>query len=146
KNRPPHSLGKGQMITARITSLATGGEGVTRDHGVPVFVHRAAPGDVAEIELYDVRKDFARGRLVRIVEPSQQRIEPPCKIFKVCGGCQLQHITYTDQLAGKQDMVRQAIKHIGGLNPDLVKTTIGAPQALYYRNKVQFPVANPVGS
>jgi 23S rRNA (uracil1939-C5)-methyltransferase len=141
-----HELQRGQFVTARIASIGAGGEGVTRDFGVPIFVHRAAPGDLAEIELFDVRKDFARGRVLRVIESSEQRAEAVCKLFNVCGGCQLQHLDYEWQLRAKEDIVRQAVKRIGGLDPELVKPAIPAEEPWFYRNKVQFPVANPTKS
>jgi 23S rRNA (uracil1939-C5)-methyltransferase len=146
KNSGCEQLRKGMQVPATIHSLAPGGQGLTRERGMPVFVDRVAPGDQVEIELFDVRKDFARGRLVRLVSGSEQRSEPPCKLFKVCGGCQWQHIGYDWQLKAKEDIVRQTIKHIGGLDPALVLPAVGAAQPLYYRNKVQFPVASPHGS
>ena len=146
RTRPEHGLEKGQTVRATIAALAPGGEGVTREHGPAIFVDRVAPGDVVDIELFDVRKDFARGSAVRVVEPSQQRTDPPCKLFKVCGGCQWQHLGYEWQLKAKQDLVRQTMKHIAGLDEDVVLPTLPAPLPFYYRNKVQFPVARPQGS
>jgi 23S rRNA (uracil1939-C5)-methyltransferase len=131
---------KGEKLTAEVASLAAGGEGVTRQFGPPVFISRVAPKDVAEVELFDVRKDFARGQVVDLLEPSPQRGLPPCKVFKVCGGCQWQHLQYQYQLEAKTDLLRQALKFGGGLSPDLVRPAIGAQEPLYYRNKVQFPV------
>lgn len=139
-------LKKNMRVKLRISSLAAGGEGVAKDLGVPVFVSRVAPGDLVTAELFDVRKNFARAKVVQIDEPSDQRSEPPCKIFKVCGGCQWQHIDYRHQLSAKQDIVKQAIKHIGKLDPEVVLPVMGADNPLFYRNKVQFPTANPHGS
>ncbi|HEY9870383.1 MAG TPA: 23S rRNA (uracil(1939)-C(5))-methyltransferase RlmD [Candidatus Obscuribacterales bacterium] len=139
-------LRKGQVLRARIASLAPGGDGVCRDYGPPVFVSRVAPGDLVEIELFDVRKDFARGRVLSVVEPSCQRTEPPCKLFKLCGGCHWQHIDYRWQLQAKEEVVRQTVRHIAGLDPDLVLPALAASEPLYYRNKVQFPVKHPHGS
>lgn len=141
---PP--LRKNMRVQLRVASMAPGGEGVSKDLGVPIFINRVAPGDLVTAELFDVRKNFARAKVVNIDRPSPQRREPPCKIFKVCGGCQWQHIGYEHQLADKQDIVKQAIKHIGKLDPDVVLPTIGADNPLFYRNKVQFPVSNPQGS
>ncbi|MFN8656425.1 MAG: TRAM domain-containing protein [Candidatus Obscuribacterales bacterium] len=118
-------LKKNMRVKLRISSLAAGGEGVAKDLGVPVFVSRVAPGDLVTAELFDVRKNFARGKVVQIDEPSDQRSEPPCKIFKVCGGCQWQHIDYRHQLSAKQDIVKQAIKHIGKLDPEVVLPVMG---------------------
>ncbi|MBX9877927.1 MAG: 23S rRNA (uracil(1939)-C(5))-methyltransferase RlmD [Candidatus Obscuribacterales bacterium] len=142
-NERTHQLSRGQIVRLNIQSLAPGGDGVSRHEGIPVFVSRVAPEDVVEVQLVDVRKNFARGIVESVVEPSAQRQEPPCKIFKVCGGCQWQHISYDYQLKAKEDIVRQAIKHIGGLSPDLVQTAIGAQNNLHYRNKAQFPVRHP---
>lgn len=141
-----HKLARNQKLISRIESIAAGGQGVCKHEGTPIFVDRAVPGDLAELELYDVRKDFAHARIVKLVEPSDMRTEAPCKLFKVCGGCQWQHIKYEQQLALKTDIVRQVIQRIAGLNPDLVKNAIAAADPLNYRNKVQFPVAQPKNS
>jgi 23S rRNA (uracil1939-C5)-methyltransferase len=133
-------LKKGQLVTLSIESLAAGGEGVSREGGMPIFVNRTAPGDRVEVKVFDVRKDFARAEVVRLLETSSARIEPPCKIFKVCGGCQWQHIDYANQLEAKAEIVRQAVRRIGRLDPKLVLPAIGAVQPFFYRNKVQFPV------
>ena len=142
-DKKSHELFRGQTVKLSIQSLAPGGDGVGRVDGIPVFVSRVAPGDVVDVQLFDVRKNFARGAVEKIVEASHQRQEPPCKLFKVCGGCQWQHITYEHQLEAKEDIVRQAIKHIGGLDPNLVQSAIGAETNLHYRNKSQFPVRHP---
>jgi 23S rRNA (uracil1939-C5)-methyltransferase len=96
--------------------------------------------------LFDVRKDFAKAAIVDVIEPSSVRAEPPCGLFKVCGGCQWQHMSYEGQLQAKTDIVRQALRHIGGQNEDVVRPTIGAKNPLFYRNKVQYPVKNPQNS
>ncbi len=141
-----HKLSRNQILVSRIESIAAGGQGVCKHEGTPIFVDRGVPGDLAELELYDVRKDFAHARIVKLVEPSNLRAEPPCKVFKVCGGCQWQHIKYEEQLELKTDIMRQVIQRIAGLNPDLVRHAIAAEQPLNYRNKVQFPVAQPKNS
>jgi len=140
------SLIRGQSVVVRIASLTPTGAGISKDFGRPIFVERVAPGDLAEVELFDVRKDFAKGKLVKLIESSPQRAEPPCPLFKVCGGCQWQHLSYEAQLLSKTDIVKQAVQHIGGQDPALVRDTIGAQEPLHYRNKVQFPVRNPKGS
>lgn len=139
-------LKRGDTARLRVVSMAPGGEAVSRDLGIPVFIERGAPGDLAEVEIFDVRKDFARARVLQVLEPSEQRAEPPCKLFKVCGGCQWQHLSYEAQLLNKQDIVKQAVQRIGKLDADLVKPVIPASHPLHYRNKVQFPVRNPANS
>jgi 23S rRNA (uracil1939-C5)-methyltransferase len=140
KTQRTHDLFRGQHVKVKIASLAGTGHGVSKEFGIPIFIDRTAPGDVIQAELFDVRKDFAKGQLLEVIEPSPQRAEPPCKIFKVCGGCQWQHLSYQAQLDNKQDIVRQALKYIAGLDSDVVLPTIAPEDNLHYRNKVQFPV------
>ncbi len=141
-----HNLRKGDRLIVSIESIAAGGEGVAKVDGMPIFVNRVAPGDRVEIELYDVRKSFAFGRTINVVDFSSTRAEPPCKLFKICGGCDWQHIAYEHQVEQKTDLVRQAIKHIGGLDDSIVRLAISAPDPLFYRNKVQYPVTSPRNS
>lgn len=98
----------------RVESVAAGGDGIARSEGMAVFVPRAAPGDLVDVTL-DVRGRFARGSIVRLVEPSPHRVTPPCVHYvrDRCGGCQLQHLDYPAQLAAKSAIVRESIRRIG---------------------------------
>jgi 23S rRNA (uracil1939-C5)-methyltransferase len=136
----------GQLVSLEIASMAPSGEAVAKDDGFPVFVERACVGEDVEIEIYDSRAHFARGHLRQVLRPSQQRTEPPCKLFKVCGGCQWQHMTYAEQLLQKRDIVAQSVKHMAGIDPAIIRPTLASASTLNYRNKVQFPVAHPQGS
>ncbi len=144
KVKSVHSLNRGDALKLTVESLANGGDGVAKKEGIPVFVERSAVGDMVEVRLFDVRKDFARGEIEEIVVPSPERVSPPCKHFSQCGGCQWQHIDYKAQLKHKESLVRQSLKHIGGMKDDevVVETICGAEPGLdlHYRNKAQFPV------
>lgn len=101
-------------IELRIDSIAAGGDGVGRHEGMVVFTPRTAPGDTVRVEA--VRRDrLMRGRLLEVIAPSPARVEPPCRHYVVdrCGGCQLQHIRYDEQLAAKAVVIRDAIARIG---------------------------------
>jgi 23S rRNA (uracil1939-C5)-methyltransferase len=141
-----HALRRGETLELTVESLANGGDGVAKTSGIPVFVDRSAVGDKLKVRLFDVRKDFARGEIEEILQPSAERVVPPCEHFDLCGGCQWQHIDYAAQLAHKEDLVRQSLRHIGGMSvgddDNLVETIAGAKNggALHYRNKAQFPV------
>lgn len=137
-----HNLKKGQILDLTIESIAPGGEGVAKFNNCTIFVERAAPGDLATVRLYDVRKDFAKGKIETLIKPSNQRQEAPCAYFDWCGGCQWQHLTYEAQLEAKQDIVRQAMVRVGKLDlKDVVlEPTLGADPNFRYRNKSQFPV------
>lgn len=97
-----------------IETIAAGGDGVGRAHGLVVFVPRTAPGDVAEVT-WRTQGRFARGVLRRLVTPSPVRVEPRCPHFvnDRCGGCQLQHLAYDAQLDAKGRIVRDALERIG---------------------------------
>jgi 23S rRNA (uracil1939-C5)-methyltransferase len=140
------NIKRGDRLEVSITSIAPGGEGVSKDFGLPIFVNRVAQGDKAMIEIFDRRPGFARGKVVEILSPSPSRVDPPCKLFKVCGGCQWQHLSYEAQLTAKEEIIKQSLNHIGGLTSDVVQRAMPAEQEFFYRNKVQFPVRHPQGS
>src|SRR3954464_1647158 len=104
------------MKTAEVTidRMAAGGDAVARTEGIVVFVPRGAPGDRLRVRL-DQRKRFARGAIEQILEPSPDRVEPPCGHYVVdkCGGCQLQHISYPAQTEAKRGIIRDSLSRIG---------------------------------
>lgn len=100
----------GQVRPVALDALAVGGEAVGRMDGFVCFVEDGAPGDEVEVELTEVRKNFARGRIRRILTPSVDRVTPPCPIYHECAGCQLQHISYERQLSLKTHMVGDALR------------------------------------
>lgn len=89
---PAVSHAVGEKLTLTISDLAFGGEGVARDENFVVFVPFVAPGEVVEVEVTEVKKRFARARLLKVVSPSPERAEPQCRYFGQCGGCQYQHL------------------------------------------------------
>lgn len=126
------------MSTARVRvdSIAAGGDGVARSDGMAVFIPRTAPGDVVDATL-DVRGRFARGAVVAVVEPSPDRVVPPCVHYTRdrCGGCQLQHVTYASQLRAKSMIVRDALQRIGKRHVDAVEVR-PSPSPWAYRTKL----------
>jgi len=138
-------LQKGQTITTEITKLAFGGRGIGQlDDGRKVFVEGAIPGDKIECTLTKIKKNYAEADLVRIVAPAKNRIDAKCKHFDRCGGCKWQMLEYKDQLKYKEDQVREALAHTGGLadSADLVKPIIGCDYPWLYRNKMEFSFGN----
>ncbi len=101
------------MTLARIESMAYGGHGVARIDGFVHFVPLSAPGDLVEIEPALRKKRYSFSRLVRVVEPSPLRTSPFCPYYGECGGCQLQHIHYPEQLKLKQKIFVEQMKRIG---------------------------------
>lgn len=137
-NKPPVEAGK--TYTINISGLGHGGEGVGRYQDFTVFVPNALPGEKISAVITTVKKTYAVGRLSAVETPSPHRITPECSIYQECGGCQLQHLTYQEQLKVKRQQVVDAITRIGKLPDVVVHPTLGADNPWYYRNKMQFPV------
>lgn len=126
----------GQIVTLTITDLAFGGEGVGRVDEFVVFVPFVAAGEVVEAELLEVKKNFARARLVRVVQASPDRVTPACRHFGACGGCQYQHLDYAAQLRMKHKQVADLFQRLGGLDPATVAPVVGCPAPYGYRNRI----------
>ena len=130
----------GQRIQVPIHGLGHSGEGVGRYQGLTVFVPGGAPGDLLDVRIVEVKKNYARGDLAAVVQPSPHRVAPPCPVVGECGGCQLQHIAYPAQLDLKRQQVVDAVERLGKLTGVTVHPTRGMTEPWNYRNKAQFPV------
>lgn len=126
----------GAKLTLEIQDIAFGGEGIGRIEDFVVFVPFVAPGEKVEVELTDVKKRFARGRLLNVIEPSAERVTPPCAYFGDCGGCQYQHLAYPAQLRLKHKQVSDQFQRIGGFQEALIDPVIPCPQPYGYRNRI----------
>jgi 23S rRNA (uracil1939-C5)-methyltransferase len=122
----------------RIDSIAAGGEGVGRlPDGRVTFVHRTAPADLAEVALTEKHDRWTRGRLLRVLEPSPERREAPCRFYDRCGGCTLEHLPYEAQLRAKARIVADALTRIGGVAVEPPEV-VPSPSEFRYRNRVSF--------
>lgn len=127
-----------------IESMAYGADAVGRLDGKAVFVSGGVPGDVVEAELVSEGKSFSRARVTAVVEPSPDRVNPPCPYAEVCGGCPWANLSYPAQLRAKLKNVRDALERIGGLSPQetatLVRDVQTAGKPWGYRNKIELGV------
>ncbi len=127
-------------LEVRIDSLAAGGDGVARDtSGRVTFVPRTAPGDRAIVDVVEEHRTFARAEPVAIAEPSPERVEPPCPLFRdaTCGGCQWQHVAQPAQHEAKAAIVKDALRHAVRAGLDL--KPIETPVAPYrWRRRARF--------
>ncbi len=128
-----------QLVELTIENISHQGEGVAKLQGYTVFVPFAAPGDVVRAKVVSAKKDYARAVITEILKYGQ-RVEPKCRWFQECGGCNLQHLDYNLQLAIKTETVKTTLQRIGGISPEIVKDILPT-QAWSYRNKLQAPVA-----
>lgn len=131
---------QGDNITLTVNGLGSIGEGVGKYEGFTVFVKGALPEEEVRVTITLVKKSYAVGALEEIVKASAERVEPACPVYKECGGCQLQHLSYKGQLECKRQQVQDALTRIGHLNLEAL-TVLGAAEPWSYRNKMQFPAA-----
>ncbi|EOU1724724.1 MAG: 23S rRNA (uracil(1939)-C(5))-methyltransferase RlmD [Clostridium perfringens] len=124
-----------------IISQGYEGEGIAKiDNKYPIFIEGALKGEKVKVRIVKVNKNFAYGKLMEVLEASEQRVNPPCAIYKRCGGCKLQHASYKAQLDFKWDRVKDCVSKIGKLDPSIVKYPLGMEEPWRYRNKVQLPI------
>ncbi len=129
-------LQPGDRISLRIDDIAFGGEGVGHHQGIVVFVPFVAIGENVELEVTEVKKSFARGRLLEIRDPSSERTTPRCPHFTACGGCQYQHLSYPVQLSTKRKQLIDLFKRIGGFANPPIEAPIPSPTPYGYRNRI----------
>ena len=134
------SLTSGKEIILEITGLGSSGEGIGAIDGLKVFVEGALPGEQVRVQVTVAKARYAKGDLLEILKPSPHRTEPPCPLFDRCGGCQLQHVAYAQQLEMKRARVIDALERIGGFKGVTVAPCEPSPSPLAYRNKIQLPV------
>jgi len=134
ESQPPCS--PGEIHDLSIADLNHRGEGVGRLSGFTVFVPGALPGETAKVRVTRKRKNYAEASLLELLNHSSHRITPPCPYFESCGGCQLQHLQYKEQLAWKQKMVSETLNRIAGLNIKALPVS-GMAEPWHYRNKTR---------
>jgi tRNA/tmRNA/rRNA uracil-C5-methylase (TrmA/RlmC/RlmD family) len=130
------ALQTGDKISLTIEDIAFGGEGVARAEGLVVFVPFVITGEMVEAEITEVKKNFARAKLLRVEKASPERVEAKCIYFGKCGGCQYQHMAYAEQLNIKQKQIADLFERVGKISPDVVAPVIGCPSPYGYRNRI----------
>lgn len=132
---------KNQVVPLRMEGYGSAGEGVARLDGQAVFVKGALEGELCSVQLLKVGKSAAWGKVSEVLEPAPGRQVPDCPQYPQCGGCQLRHMTYAEELEFKRKKVQNALQRIGGWDGQ-VEIIHGAEVPERYRNKIQFPVAD----
>ena len=125
-------------LEIKIERIAFGGEGVGRIDNFVIFVPFAAPEDELEIEITHRKKNFARGKILKIIKASPSRVKPLCNYYESCGGCCYQHISYEQQLEIKKRQVEEAFVKIGRIHAPPVSTAVASSPGYHYRGKAQF--------
>ncbi len=131
---------KNEELILTIEDMSVDGFGIGRYEGMTFFVKDALIGDLARVGVTKLKKSYGYARLIELITPSPDRVEPVCAYHRQCGGCQLQALSYEKQLAFKQQKVENALRRIGGLEEIPMEPIVGMEEPFHYRNKAQFPV------
>lgn len=135
---------KNEYLTVTIEDMSSEGEGIGKVDGFTLFVKDAVIGDYAEVKIVKAKKNYAYARLEKLITPSPSRVEPVCPTYRQCGGCQLQVLSYAEQLAFKHRKIRNNLIRIGGFEEhfidEIMEPIVGMEEPLHYRNKAQYPV------
>jgi len=131
-----------ELSDISITDIAEEGKGVGKAGELVLFVDKAIPGDVVDVELLRKKKNFAEARISRITKTSPYRTSPFCRHFGTCGGCKWQHMDYAAQLIYKQKSVDNALSRLGKVDTSGMEVILPAPQTQYYRNKLEYTFSN----
>ena len=125
-----------------IIELAAEGNAIARIDGKVLFVPKAIPGDIVDIQLTRKRTSFMEGYVVNYKKHSEHRIEPFCSHFGTCGGCKWQHLPYPEQLRWKQKQVTDNLQRIGGVEIEKVFDILPSENTRFYRNKLEYTFSN----
>ncbi len=136
---------KNKEYTVTIETISSDGNGVAHIDGFTVFIPQTAQGDVVKIKIEEVKRRFALSSLTEIITPSDKRQTADCENYEKCGGCQLRHIKYEEQLKIKKNIVENAMRRLGGFEGFTAEEIIGMENPERYRNKMVFPVGNVGG-
>ena len=133
---------KRHVADVEIIDIAEEGKGIAKQDELVLFIDQAVPGDIADVELFRKKKNFAEGRLVKLNKPSEYRVDPFCLHFGVCGGCKWQHMSYAAQLRFKHQYVENALSRIGKVDVSSLEPILPSDITQYYRNKLEFTFSN----
>lgn len=134
-----------ELYGVKISGVAAEGKSLARvklregdETETVVFIPYGAPGDVVDVKIDRHKRSYAEAHIIRVVEPSERRVEPICSHFTLCGGCKWQHMGYADQLDFKRQQVEDAMKRIAKVEIPEVRPTLGSDDIYGYRNKMEY--------
>jgi 23S rRNA (uracil1939-C5)-methyltransferase len=126
----------GTLFKVRIEKIAAGGAGLARIEGKTAFIEGSAPGETVLCRITNEHRSWLQAELLEIIEPSRDRVQPVCALWGKCGGCNVQHLNYSAQLAAKTGILEETFTRIGGFCPP--QPVIFPSEQWEYRNRMQF--------
>lgn len=137
-------INKNDEFELEIDDIGVEGEGIAHKDGYALFIKDAIPGDFVRIKVIKAKKNYGYGRLLEVLKPSEDRVEPVCPVARQCGGCQIQHLSYEAQLSYKENKIKNCLIRLGGFSKEqialVMEPILGMETPYHYRNKAQFPV------
>lgn len=133
KNKP-----KGIIEKVEIGDMVAEGKCITRHDNQAIFIEKVAPGDIVDLKVVKKKKKYLEAIPVKFHGYSNLRSEPFCDHFGLCGGCKWQHLEYEQQLAYKEQQVKDSLERLGGLHWNTFYDILPSPDTTYYRNKLEF--------
>ncbi len=133
-----------RQLTLKLNGLGRQGEALAEHAGKQVFVFGGIPGETVVTEVAAERRGYVAAQVVDVLEPSPHRVEPACRYFGECTGCQWQHISYDRQLEMKREAVADTLARVGGIQTNVLPT-LPSPDLLGYRNHARFTVSKHGG-
>lgn len=130
---------KNDILTGKVQSFGSDGEGVVCAEGCVFFVPYALPGEEISFKALKIKGNTGYGKIEKVIVPAKGRVQPKCPVFYTCGGCQLQHADYETQREFKREKVKNALRKIGGVEAE-VSPVVACESEYGYRNKLQIPV------
>ena len=130
---------KNDILTGKVQSFGSDGEGVVCAEGCVFFVPYALPGEEISFKALKIKGNTGYGKIEKVIVPAKGRVQPKCPVFYMCGGCQLQHADYETQREFKREKVKNALRKIGGVEAE-VSPVVACESEYGYRNKLQIPV------
>ena len=131
-----------QLLKVPVVDINSKGKAVAKSEDLVVFVDHAVPGDVIDIQITKKKKNYAQGRVIKVLEHSKERVDAFCKHFGICGGCKWQNLAYDAQLKYKESWIVQNFKKIGGIEVPEILPILGSAKTRHYRNKLEFTFSN----
>lgn len=130
------------LENVKIEAVAAEGKSLAHVDGTVVFVEFAVPGDIVNVKVTKKKKNYMEGFILEIVKPSEDRLQPFCEHFGICGGCRWQPLPYDMQLKAKQQQVWDQLVRIGHLEIPDISPILPSDKIKYYRNKLEFTFSN----
>ncbi len=130
---------KNKDYIVEIEDLGNRGEGIGKINGFTIFVPGGIPGEIVRVKIRTLKENYGIGEIIEIIDLSKNRVEAKCELFGICGGCQIMHIDYNEQLEIKKRKVEKLL-NARGIIDTKIRPTIGMKDPYEYRNKAQFPV------